>query len=132
MGPLAELQDRFGDRVEFLVVYVREAHPRRRLWPQKANNRRAGVSVFDPGSDQDRARVAGRFRARMGVRMPILVDGIDDRVVAAYGAWPDRLYLIGADGRVAFQGRRGPARLSSDDLGAAIGHYLEVHSVDLP
>jgi len=40
--------------------------------------------------------------------VPTLVDDLDDAVARAYGGWPDRLYLIGRDGRVAFQGDEGP------------------------
>ena len=40
--------------------------------------------------------------------MPLVVDTIDDRVGHAYSAMPDRLYVIDRDGRVAYQGGRGP------------------------
>ena len=39
--------------------------------------------------------------------MPTVVDGIDNAVASAYGGWPDRLYLVGRDGRIAFQGGEG-------------------------
>ena len=35
--------------------------------------------------------------------MPVLVDGVDDRVGHAYSGMPDRLYIIDRDGKVAFQ-----------------------------
>lgn len=40
--------------------------------------------------------------------MPLLVDELDDRVGHAYSGMPDRLYLIGKDGRVMYKGGRGP------------------------
>jgi len=40
--------------------------------------------------------------------MPALIDGVDDAVGVAYGGWPDRLYVIGKDGRVVYAGERGP------------------------
>jgi Iodothyronine deiodinase len=52
--------------------------------------------------------------------MPVLIDGLDDAVARAYGAWPDRLYLIGRDGRIAFQGGEGPFGFKPDELEAAI------------
>ena len=36
--------------------------------------------------------------------MPVVLDGMDNVVAKAYGGWPDRLYLIGLDGTVVFQG----------------------------
>ena len=52
--------------------------------------------------------------------MPVLVDGLHNAVASAYGGWPDRLYLIGRDGRVAFQGRQGPFGFRPGELEDAI------------
>ena len=38
----------------------------------------------------------------------MLVDAIDDRVRNAYAAWPDRLYVIDAQGKIAYVGPPGP------------------------
>ena len=40
--------------------------------------------------------------------IPALVDGMDNKVGKAYAAMPDRLYLVGRDGKIAFRGARGP------------------------
>jgi hypothetical protein len=40
--------------------------------------------------------------------MPMLVDEMDDRVNRAYSGFPDRLYLIDREGKVAYKGGRGP------------------------
>jgi hypothetical protein len=52
--------------------------------------------------------------------MPTVVDGIDNAVASAYGGWPDRLYLVGADGRIAFQGGEGPFGFKPDELERAL------------
>lgn len=54
----------------------------------------------------------------------MLLDDVDDAVALAYGGWPDRLYLIGRDGRVAFQGETGPAGFKPTELAHAIGSEL--------
>ena len=56
--------------------------------------------------------------------MPLLVDTIDNRVERAYSGFPDRLYLIGRDGRIAFQGGPGPFGFKPDELERAIEHEL--------
>jgi hypothetical protein len=38
----------------------------------------------------------------------VVVDEVDDTIADAYGALPDRLYLIAQDGTIAFQGEPGP------------------------
>ena len=40
--------------------------------------------------------------------MPLLADTIDDQVNRAYSGFPDRLYLIDRQGKVAYKGGRGP------------------------
>lgn len=55
----------------------------------------------------------------------MVVDGLDNAVASAYGGWPDRLYLIGQDGRVAYQGGEGPFGFSPEALARAIERELE-------
>ena len=52
--------------------------------------------------------------------MPAAIDGVDNAVASAYGGWPDRLYLIGSDGRIVFQGGEGPFGFKPDELERAI------------
>jgi len=57
--------------------------------------------------------------------MPVVVDAIDDAIASAYGALPDRLYLIGKGGDIAFQGDKGPFGFQPAELGKAIEAELE-------
>src|SRR2546427_11701049 len=109
---------RHGDRVEFLVVYIKEAHPEDG-WVE-ATNRRSGIRVFDPTNEEERAAVAQTCAVRMRIRIPVVVDGVDNRVASAYGGWPDRLYLIGRNGRIALQGGEGPFGFKPDELERAL------------
>ena len=118
MGELEELYDQHGDEVAFFIVYIREAHPEDG-WVL-ADTRRAGILVVDPVSLGERAAAADACAVRLATRIPILLDDIDDAVASAYGGWPDRLYLIGRDGRVAFQGEVGPDGFRPAELAHAI------------
>jgi hypothetical protein len=118
LGELEKLHGRHGDEVAFFIVYIREAHPEDG-WVL-ADNRRQEIAVVDPTSLEGRAEAAGACAARLRTRIPILLDDVDDAVALAYGGWPDRLYLIGRDGRVAFQGERGPDGFKPDELAEAI------------
>ena len=73
-----------------------------------ANNESAGIVVRQPRSLGERAEVAHACSAKLRITMPLVVDTIDDRVGHAYSGMPDRLYVIDRDGRVAYQGGRGP------------------------
>ena len=57
--------------------------------------------------------------------MPVVVDSVDDEIASAYGALPDRLYLVGKGGRIAFQGEPGPWGFQPEDLEGAIEAELE-------
>jgi len=127
LGELEELYDRHGDEVAFFIVYIREAHPEDG-WVL-ADNRREEVAVVDPTSLDERAAAADACVVRLRTRIPVLLDGVDDAVALAYGGWPDRLYLIGRDGRVAFQGERGPDGFKPEELAAAIAAELSYSNV---
>src|SRR5438270_105894 len=79
-------------------------------------------------ADSERLRVVESCALRLPVRIPVVIDGIEDGVAAAYGAWPDRLYLVGRDGRIAFQGGTGPFGFLPEELEAAIEEELEGQS----
>jgi hypothetical protein len=56
--------------------------------------------------------------------IPTYVDEMNDRVMTAYAAWPERLYLIGEDGIVTYAGERGPWGFKPPDLKVAIDSLL--------
>jgi hypothetical protein len=85
---------------------VREAHADDGWWPQAAGQ--TTCHVKQPRTLEERFDVARLSCQTLQVRMPVLVDTIDDRVGHAYSGMPDRLYVIDAAGRVAFKSGRGP------------------------
>jgi hypothetical protein len=65
--------------------------------------------------------------------MPAVVDKLDDAVNQAYGGWPDRLYLVGKDGKIAYAGGQGPFLFKPDELEAAIEAELaKIRGADRP
>ena len=108
--------------MRFLLVYIREAHPEEGwILPE---NRRSGVAVHEPTTGEERRQVAASCAVDLHVSMPMVFDGVDNAVAAAYGGWPDRLYLIGPDGRIAFQGGEGPFGFLPQELDRAIARRL--------
>jgi hypothetical protein len=118
LGALEKLRERYAERVAFFIVYIKEAHPEEG-WAL-TYNRRAGIAIHDPQSTEERTHVATSCAVRMRTSIPVLIDGIDNEVAREYGGWPDRLYLIGKDGRVAFQGGDGPFGFKPEQLEEAI------------
>lgn len=97
---------RWRDQVDFVVVYIREAHPEEG-WVVSMN-RDEDIVVNDPQTLAERTEVAATCALRLKIRMPVVVDDLDDQIARAYGALPDRLYLVGKGGQIAFQGEPGP------------------------
>ena len=108
--------------MHFLTVYIREAHPEDG-WVI-AENRRSGLAVHDPVTDEERRAVASTCAVDLRLAMPMVVDRVDNAVASAYGGWPDRLYLVRRDGRIAFQGGEGPFGFKPAELERAIEREL--------
>jgi hypothetical protein len=51
---------------------------------------------------------------RLGLTMPVLVDGMDDAASRAFAAWPERIYVAEQGGRLAFVGGPGPFAFDPD------------------
>ena len=91
--------------MQFVAVYLREAHPADG-W--SSGKDKLVAKILQPKTTEERTAVASQCCAALKMSMPLVVDGIDDRVGNAYSGMPDRLYLVDSAGRVAYQGGRGP------------------------
>ncbi len=104
--------------MQFFVVYIREAHALDSEWPMTG---RGHPLVQEPVDDAERRRLATQCTTALELAMiPTLVDGIDDAVGRRFAAWPDRLFLVGKDGKIAYAGGPGPAGFKPEELEAAI------------
>ena len=129
---LGDLYQQYHDRIQFLMIYIREAHPVDGWWfggglfglLMKASNARAATDVYDPKTIEERRAVAGQCEEALKYGIRTYVDEMDDGTNKAYAAWPTRLYLVGLDGSVAYAGGLGPFGFKPAELGAAIEAYL--------
>lgn len=115
---MERLYSRFKDRIEFFVVYVQEAHPTDG-W-QVESNIKDDVFYRQHQSLDEREEAAQSCTIGLDISIPILVEEMDNAIDEAYGAAPERLYLIGKDGRVAYHGGAGPHFFDLDELDEAI------------
>ena len=88
-------------------------------------NRDDDILINEPTNDDERHAVATECALRLKIRMPVVIDPIDDEIARAYGALPDRLYLIEPGGHVAFQGAPGPFGFKPPELETAIQTILD-------
>jgi Iodothyronine deiodinase len=103
---LNKLYQDYRDRVAFHVVYIQEAHPID-AW-QVSDNLKDDVLVKSTMTAEEREQTADVCLAKLRIELPALIDETDNRVERAYTAWPDRLYVIDRDGRIAYKSDAGP------------------------
>lgn len=72
----------------------------------------------------DRFAAAREGVRRLGLTMPVLVDGMDDAVSDAFAAWPERLYVAERGGRLAYVGGPGPFEFDPDEAEAVLAALL--------
>ena len=131
---LTELYEKYRDQVEFIVVYVKEAHARDKWWLGRSRTQRvmhelsgnrARIDVSEPVTMAQRRKVAASCQANLfdGV-VPLYVDGMDNRVATLYTARPTRIYFIDREGRVLYNPGIGPFGFSPEHLEPVIEEYL--------
>lgn len=82
------MQADYAGRVEFLVVYIREAHAANE-WPLGTH-----VVLRQPATLEERIEAAQAFKSTTSLQLPMLVDGIDDGFMNAFRAHPLRYYVF--------------------------------------
>ena len=111
------------------MVYIQEAHPTDG-W-QVPNNERDGV-LAGHRTLSERRSAARTCAASLGLTAPILLDGMDNEADRAYGAWPERLYVISREGRIAYKGGKGPYGFDPEELERFLESRSRIPGVDTP
>lgn len=113
----------YKDRAAFLFVYVREAHPVDG-W-QVDSNVAEGVLFEKPRTEDRRREIARACCEKLNLTMPCAVDGLNNAVDDLYAAWPERIFVIAADGRIAYAGEQGPWGFKPDEAEKALRRLID-------
>lgn len=126
---MKELHAEYGDDVLFLVVYIHEAHALDGARPFGGED--GHPLVEEPQTSEERGEVAARCHSSLDMApLRMLIDDMENTAATAYAAHPDRLYLVGRDGKIAYAGGRGPFGFSPEELETAILDLLEADRPD--
>ena len=98
---LKELHARFGDRVRFMMVDVREAHP--------------GKAAPQPQTVDQKMAHAEKLRDFHGFEFDVAVDDIDGTLHRALSPKPNSAYVLDKDGTILFR-----AQWASDTKALAV------------
>ena len=107
---------------DFFVVYIAEAHSVDG-W-QTTSNEKEGILIHQHTTLPERRTAAARCAQDLGLAIPVLVDGMDDAGCKAFSAWPERIYILGVDGDIAYQGGHGPYDFRVDEAREALADLL--------
>jgi hypothetical protein len=119
---LDNLAKSYGDKVTLFSVYIREAHAEGE--DQVPRNLDEDVIFEQPATSDERAEVAAACMLRHNFSFPMLMDNMENEAEEKYMSWPDRLYLIDSDGKIAYQGGMGPLYFDVDEFEQELRNLL--------
>jgi hypothetical protein len=106
-----------------LTIYIKEAHTEDE-W-QMGKNESDGVCYRQPQTLGQRVDIANDFVSRCAYKIPLLVDDMENSAELAYAAWPERLYIVGGDGYIAYKGGVGPFGFKPNQVKAWLESNLQ-------
>lgn len=109
------MYETYKGRAAFFLVYIREAHPDSVI-ATLVDGKKTLLKIAQTTTTEERAGTARKCVDTLKLSMPTLIDREDNRVNFAYAGWPDRLYVVGADGKIAYQGGPGPRGFKVEEV----------------
>jgi len=88
-------------------------------------NVREGVVFKQPTDIAERCEVASACAKDLKLSIPMLIDDMANTANKAYAGWPDRLYVVGAGGKLAYCGARGPRGFRPTEMEQALAKLLK-------
>jgi hypothetical protein len=113
---VVQIYNDYKEHVDFLTVYVREAHPTDE-WQMKSNVNE-DVCYAQPKTLEQRLVIANDFTKRYKYPIEFGIDDMANAADLAYSAWPERLYILDEHGRIAYRGGMGPFHYEPNEVRA--------------
>ena len=117
------MHDQFRDLASFYIVYIAEAHAVDE-W-QLSSNEQAGIRLKQHSQFDERLAAAGLCAHELKLRMPTLVDGLDNAASTLFAAWPERIYIVDKGGTVYYRGGYGPYDFNPAEARLALEALLQ-------
>ena len=118
MPALAKIYESYKNQVAFFVVYILEAHATD-AW-QTSANMKDKVLIATPANLDARGEIAQSCVLHLKIPFPAVLDDFQNSTETAYTGWPDRLYVIGRDGRIAYKSKPGPYGFKPDEMATVL------------
>jgi hypothetical protein len=82
------------------------------------------VVFASPKTEEDRAFIAGACVRKLGIEFPAVLDEFGNSTEQAYTGWPDRIYLIDSQARIAYKSTPGPFGFKPEELAQALSRTV--------
>ena len=106
------------DKADFYLIYTKEAHATDSRRPNEK------VAIKNHTNIKERAAAASSCLSDLKITIPTLLDDMQDSLATAYAAHPDRLFIIGANGKIAYSGEKGPWGFDAADMQKAFQQII--------
>ncbi|WP_193217897.1 MULTISPECIES: deiodinase-like protein [unclassified Imperialibacter] len=108
---LLHLEEKFGSKVDIMIVYTMDAHPYDSPSPYSPtgevsiamDNVRNNIKAEQPKTYKERVELAKAWVRENAISVPIFIDNPQNEFWWAFGQGPNMCYLINTEGKVAFR-----------------------------
>ena len=107
MPAVQSLYTAYKDKVQFLLVYIREAHPTRKSTRPGAR-RRSGPDIAQHENIDERVIAATKCVADLKLSLPVLIDDMEGAFQRRYGGFPAGTVIVDTAGKIVYTAR-GPS-----------------------
>ena len=88
------------------------------------SNREEKIVIDQPRGFEERRQAARILVERLKYDLPLAIDSMDNRAENLYAAWPERLYVVAAGGRIVYRGGLGPFGFDPQEMERALATHL--------
>ena len=117
VAEVEKLYEQYREQAHFVMIYIREAHPDSVIYVRDDAGAELLQKIVQTDDVSERTKHAQTCTRTLRLSFPMVVDGADNRVNAAYAGWPIRLVIVGTDGKIIDPGEPGPKGFDPDKVG---------------
>lgn len=116
------MAQRFGSQINFLTVYILEAHATD-TWPIGSD-----IQYKQTHSLEERMVPCNAFITKEEYDFPVRIDAPPDAFNTLFAAWPLRFYVLDSDATMLYIGEPDGSYIFVDSLTDWLGDYLSTPS----
>ncbi len=102
---MQRMYETYQNIAEFRIVYINEAHAADSKWAVPYAKEK---QLLEHISFEARCTSAKSLLEDKSLTVPCVVDNMENTTNLAYSGWPDRVFVVRTDGRLAVAAKEGP------------------------